>query len=263
MPLRIGLVSITFRKLSPAEIIALVKQTRLTGIEWGGDIHVPHGDIKRAEEVGRMTREAGLTISAYGSYYDGKEGLSFGPVLDSAVALGAPLIRVWAGKKGSAAAGADDWSRVIDGTRKNAGAAAAAGLQIAFEFHANTLTDTPESCVRLLQGINHPAVRAYWQPPVGAAPADCLAGLKSVLPWLSRVHAFHWENGQRLPLANGTMGWAPYLNILRQSGMDGYVSLEFVRDDSPQAFLEDAGTLADWLAGGGNDARIAEKISGK
>ena len=44
-----GLVSVTFRKLEPAEIVDLVKQAGLQGIEWGGDIHVPHGDIQRAK----------------------------------------------------------------------------------------------------------------------------------------------------------------------------------------------------------------------
>ena len=109
-----GLVSITFRKLTPAEIIGLVTQTPLGSIEWGGDIHVPHGDVKRAAEVGRMTREAGLAVSAYGSYYGETDGLVFDRVLDSAVALGAPVIRIWAGRKESAAAGPEDLERIIE-----------------------------------------------------------------------------------------------------------------------------------------------------
>ena len=101
-----GLVSITFRKLSPAEIVALVRKAGLRGIEWGGDIHVPHGDIGRAREARALTEEAGLAVAAYGSYYRAgwseTNGLPFKRVLDSAVELGAPTIRVWAGGKGSA-----------------------------------------------------------------------------------------------------------------------------------------------------------------
>ena len=51
-----GLVSITFRALAPREIVDLAARARLAGIEWGGDIHVPHGDLQRAGEAGRMTR---------------------------------------------------------------------------------------------------------------------------------------------------------------------------------------------------------------
>src|SRR5512137_1553394 len=100
-----GLLSITFRKHSPADIIALVRQAQLTSIEWGGDVHVPHGDLARAGEVARQTTDAGLQVSAYGSYYrlgqSETAGLPFEKVLETAVALGAPTIRVWAGTVGS------------------------------------------------------------------------------------------------------------------------------------------------------------------
>ena len=59
-----GLVSITFRQLQPREIITLVQKSGLKGIEWGGDVHVPHGNLHAAREVGHMTREAGLTVAA-------------------------------------------------------------------------------------------------------------------------------------------------------------------------------------------------------
>ena len=64
-----GLVSVTFRKLTPAEIVALVKQAGLKGIEWGGDLHVPHGDLVRAREVRELTHEGGLGVAACGSGY--------------------------------------------------------------------------------------------------------------------------------------------------------------------------------------------------
>src|SRR6476469_730727 len=106
--LRPGLFSVTFRQLSPPEIIALVGRAGLRGIEWGGDVHVPHGDVARAREVRDRTADAGLEVAAYGSYYrvakSEADELPFERVLNTAQALGAPLIRVWAGKQGSAAA---------------------------------------------------------------------------------------------------------------------------------------------------------------
>ena len=65
----------TFRKLAPEEIIALVAKSGLKGIEWGGDIHVRHGDLIQARKVCRLTEENGLTVASYGSYYNvGCEG---------------------------------------------------------------------------------------------------------------------------------------------------------------------------------------------
>ena len=118
--IRSALVSITFRKLSPAEIIGLVKQAGLDGIEWGGDVHVPHGDVARAGEVRRMTEDAGLQVSAYGSYYrvGHEEPCPFEQIVETAVALGAPDIRVWAGKQGSEASDAAYRNLVVDTSRR-------------------------------------------------------------------------------------------------------------------------------------------------
>lgn len=44
----IGLVSISFRNRTAEEIIEAVKNAGLNAIEWGGDVHVPHGNVSRA-----------------------------------------------------------------------------------------------------------------------------------------------------------------------------------------------------------------------
>ncbi|MBD3315040.1 MAG: sugar phosphate isomerase/epimerase, partial [Chitinivibrionales bacterium] len=84
-----GLVSITFRRLSPSRIVGCAHGAGLASVEWGGDIHAPPGDLARAREVGSMTREAGLAVAAYGSYYRVGEneggGLTFESVLETAL----------------------------------------------------------------------------------------------------------------------------------------------------------------------------------
>jgi 3-dehydroshikimate dehydratase len=141
-----GLVSVTFRSLSPQEIVALVAKAGLRGIEWGGDIHVPHGNVQRAKEVYHITSDAGLEIAAYGSYYrvgcEEKEGILFERVLDTAIALKAPVIRVWAGDRGSREADEEWWAKVIDETYRIGALTKESGITISFEYHGNTLTDT-------------------------------------------------------------------------------------------------------------------------
>ena len=251
-----GLVSITFRQLTPAEIVALVAQTGLEGIEWGGDVHVPHGDVRQARQVRQMTADAGLTIPAYGSYYRVGHGepCPFEAVLDSAVALGTQVVRVWAGKQGSADADAGYRERVIADSRRIADLAAEAGVSVAYEFHGGTLTDTNASARALLEAVAHDNVLSYWQPPRGATVAYCLAGLDAVLPWLCHVHAFTWRalpDGravERLPLAAGAAPWRQYLALAGEAERDIYAEIEFVRDDAPERLLEDAAALVSWLA---------------
>ncbi len=63
-----GLCSITFRDLTPREVVALAVRSGIAGIEWGGDVHVPPGDVGAAESVAALCRDAGITVVSYGSY---------------------------------------------------------------------------------------------------------------------------------------------------------------------------------------------------
>jgi Sugar phosphate isomerases/epimerases len=192
-----ALVSITFRKLSPKEIITLVAKAGLNGIEWGGDIHVPHGNIERAKEVYRMTADAGLKVAAYGSYYhvgcEEQDGISFGEVLDTALELKAPTIRVWAGNRSSREADEARWMKVVDDAYRISEISKGSGITISFEYHGNTLTDTGESALRLMKSVGRDNVASYWQPPVGLDFESQIKGLKQILPWLGNIHVFWWS----------------------------------------------------------------------
>ncbi|GAB1509519.1 sugar phosphate isomerase/epimerase family protein [Actinophytocola sp. KF-1] len=232
-----GLVSVTFRQLTPAEVIALAAGAGLAAIEWGGDVHVPVGDLRTAREVAARGADHGLAVEAYGSYYraDG----DFGPVLETALALGAPRIRVWAGAQGSAEE--PDRAAVVEELRKAAALANGEGVEIAVEYHANTLTDTLESALDLFAAV--PALRPYWQPPIGSTVEDALAAVPALDP--VAVHVFSWaDDGTRLPLAARESLWRPVFAALPA---DRHALLEFVRDDSPESFHADATTLHTWL----------------
>ncbi|SFL68543.1 Sugar phosphate isomerase/epimerase [Paenibacillus sp. 1_12] len=250
--IKTGLLSVTFRQLSPLEIIQLAAQAGLQAIEWGGDIHVPHGDVNRAKEVKDWTESAGIAIASYGSYYRvgcmNKDGLSFDKVLESAAALQAPAIRVWAGDQGSAKVDEAWWDKVITDGARIADLAQRAGITVDFEYHRNTLTDTRETAVRLLNGIGHPNIRCNWQPSVALTIDQRQQDLRAVLPWLANIHVFQWEPGVRKPLAEGAKEWSDYISIIREAPGQRYAMLEFVKDDDPQQFLADAGILKQVVA---------------
>lgn len=234
-----GLVSVTFRQLTVREIVALVERAGLAAVEWGGDVHVP--DVAAAGRTAARCADAGIEVAAFGSYYRAGAGESFDDVLATAVALGAPRIRVWAGRLGSAEE--PDRRGVVADLARVAALAESAGVTICLEYHANTLTDTLESTVDLLAEV--PAVRPYWQPPIGVSAADALAQVRALRP--VTAHVFSWSGtGERLPLAAGEALWRPILSTMD----DGYALLEFVADDDPAAFTRDAATLLDWLDAG-------------
>lgn len=249
-----GLVSVTFRKLPPEEIVALAVEAGVQAIEWGGDVHVPHGDTQQATTVRRLTQKAGLESPSYGSYY--RVGFdnpgAFRNVLETALALGAGIIRVWAGRVGSQDADADDWRRVIDDSIRIADLAQEAGLTVAYEYHARTLTDTLAAAQQLLAEVNHPAILSHWQPRDHLSSAENLAELRALLPWVRVVHvqsvARVGEGLERRPLAETATAWRDYLSVLGAQPSPYYALIEFVRDDRPEQFLADAATLQAMVA---------------
>ena len=233
----------------------------MAGIEWGGDVHCPHGHVAAAGEAAAMTREAGLAVASYGSYYragpaaGGKDSPEFGAVMESAVALEAPLIRIWAGSVGSGSTEADPayWAAVADDARRVSRLAAAEGVAIAFEFHAGSLTDTLTSTLRLLALIDDDNVSCYWQPPLGSKRQPNLTAIEALGEKLSNLHVFHWlpaaaDKIDRRPLAEGDQDWLNYLAEASAIPGDRWALLEFVADGELDAFVADAAALIRWLA---------------
>jgi sugar phosphate isomerase/epimerase len=246
--IRPGLVSITFRQLSPPQIIELAARAGLCGIEWGGDVHVPHGETAVAREVRRATLQAGLQVAAYGSYYrvgaSEDEGLSFTHVLHTAIELEAPLIRVWAGKKNSEDADDEYFRLIVNEMQHICEKAEQAGIKIATEFHGGTLCNTAASTSRLIGAVNHPSLRTLWQPSVGLSTPEAAEGLREVLPHLAHLHMFQWDGTARRPLAEGEDAWREYLSIAKDQAE--WALLEFVQGDETAQLVHDAQTLNAW-----------------
>jgi 3-dehydroshikimate dehydratase len=237
-----GLCSVTLRRLSVPEVLDVMVQAGLGYVEWGGDIHVRPGDVATAARARAAGLDLGVRVASYGSYWrpgrDDEDG--FADVLACAVALGAPRIRIWAGEVGSAAATAERRVAVIRTTRQAAARAADVGVELGFEYHDGTLTDTAEATVGLLQDIDRDNVRTYWQPPVGQSDTDAVRALDLVAPWLAAVHVYSWWPGeQRLALDARTELWQRVFRTAR--GVDAM--LEFVTDDDPAHVVRDAATL--------------------
>ncbi len=93
-----GLCSVTMRHLGVEEVAKIAAECGLGAIEWGGDVHVPPGDAAAAHRARTASLAAGLDCASYGSYLladHDREPDTIARVLDTAVELGAPNVRVW------------------------------------------------------------------------------------------------------------------------------------------------------------------------
>ena len=250
----IGLTSITFRGLTSPEIINLAVKAGLDGIEWGSDVHVPQGQESLARNVAAACADVGLAVTSYGSYF--RAGLAEDPtdeiraLIKSAKALGAPVIRVWAGEKSPQEADVNYRKNVEKALTLFVEMAADEGICIATEYHRHTLTENADSALALLQAV--PGLKTYWQPNPDISEKENLAELQRVLPYLSNVHVFQWTSpgNVRHPLEEGTEFWSHVVRLIRlHSKAEHHFLLEFVQNDSRVQCIRDAGTLRSIVKG--------------
>ena len=192
--MKTGMTSVTFRNKSAEEIVCLTHKAGLTGIEWGGDVHVPAGDRAAARKAALLTREAGLEVLSYGSYFRAGEEEDFSPILESAIELGAPMIRIWAGTKSCEDSSPEEFAALAGRIREAGKLAAAAGIQLGMEYHRGTATQTKEGAEALIKAINLPEVGCYWQPNPDISHSEQLAEIDLLLPFLQNMRCNPQKN---------------------------------------------------------------------
>ena len=67
--LNMGLMSVTFRNLTPSDIIKYCKTYAIDRIERGSDVHVPVGGYLNTTQIKQECEKNGVLVSSYGTYY--------------------------------------------------------------------------------------------------------------------------------------------------------------------------------------------------
>ncbi len=252
-----GLCSVTLRSSTIDDVARLAGGCGLRALEWGADVHVRPGDTAGVARARAATRAADAVVASYGTYLfaAGPESDdSVQSALDTAYALGAPNVRVWAGF--GAVADTDEYRAIVDALAACAVAAADRNLTIGVEFHGGTPTATVDGARALVTAVGAPNLFSYWQPPYWRAPttpASDAAEVVSLGARLSHLHVYEWAGpDDRRPLAEGADRWRAVLAA--SAGIDAawagdrYAFCEFVADDDVDALSRDAATLVGLIA---------------
>ena len=168
-------------------------------------------------------------------------------VLETAQNLGAKNIRVWAKRIASKDFSEVEYQRLVTDTQKYADLAAEYDINICFENHRKTYTDTTTSAKKLLYDVSRDNVFMYWQPQAGESINERLDAIRTLKNKLKTTHVFNWDDEfNRYPLKDAKEEWKIYANEL---GCDRPYLLEFVINDDINQFREDVKTLKEIIGG--------------
>ncbi len=239
---RTGLVSVSFRAHTPREILRAMQASGLTLIEWGSDVHAPCRDVHRLDELAALQREYGITCCSYGTYFRlGQTPISeLEAYMLAAKRLETDMLRVWCGSKSGADMSEAEISSLLADCRAAADMAKKYGVTLCTECHMGTFTERPEDSLWLMQEVDSPHLRTYWQPFQWRSTRQNLAYLRALAPYVTHLHVFHWKQSDRFPLALGSDEWQDYLALLDQPHT---LLLEFMPDDRLGTLAAEADAL--------------------
>lgn len=241
-----GLVSISFRQYSPGQILDASAKAGLELIEWGGDVHAPHGNVAIAKEVAALTKQYGLATAEYGSYYKiGRDDVSFTDVVKSADALNTSVIRVWPGMNiVTANLTSDDYAYMVRDAARICDEAK--DMTVALECHPDSLTEDYTSALKFINDVGRENLKTFWQPNQHKTFEYNVTAARTLSPYVISVHTFFWVKNDRYPLSDGADIWRKYMDAL---GKELPYMLEFMPDGLIETLPHEAKTLHNIIKG--------------
>ena len=239
MKYNLGLVSVSFRGHTPAEILTAMQSAGLTCIEWGSDVHCPP---EKAEEIAALQKAYGISCCSYGTYFKlgttpMEDLLSY---LDAAKTLGTTVVRLWCGSKNSEDYREEEKEQLFSLCRQAAAKAEKSGVTLCMECHNNTYTNRKEAALELMEAVNSPAFRMYWQPNQYRSEEENVAYAKLLAPYTAHIHVFNWQGKGKYPLVEATDIWRTYLSCFEG---DRTLLLEFMPDGKLETLETEAAAL--------------------
>lgn len=239
---RLGLVSISFRKHTPKDILQAVKAAGLSCIEWGSDVHAPYHDTERLNEIAQLQKEYGIECSSYGTYFRLGETPEEELVhyIAAAKILGTDTLRLWCGTKNSSGLSDEEKRALMEQCRKAARLAEQHGVTLCMECHKGTYTEKLEDALALMREIDSPHFAMYWQPFQWQAVEENLAYAEAIAPYAHHIHVFQWKDKQRFSLNDGIGEWRGYLE---KFSTPRTLLLEFMPDNAISSLAVEAEAL--------------------
>lgn len=237
-----GLCSVSFRQHTPEQIIKAVSEAGLECVEWGSDVHAPCDNEEAIESIVSLQKEYGITTSSYGTYfYLQKNTLDeLRKYIKAAKMLGTDILRLWCGTKGSSEYTPDEKAEFFEECRRATKIAESENVRLCMEFHGGSYADSAESALELMEAINSPCFRMYWQPDIKGDEAPNLDSAKKLSDYTVNIHVHYWVDSKHYPLSDGIDKWTNYLS---QFSENKCLLLEFMPDGKIETLPQQAKAL--------------------
>lgn len=239
---RLGLVSVSFRNHTPENILRAMRDAGLSVIEWGSDVHAPYTDKEKLSEIAKLQKEYGIECSSYGTYFDfGKHRIEELPgYIEAAKILGTDILRLWCGNKSGKDMTGEEKEEFFALCKTAAKIAEQSGVILCMERHEHSFTERAEDVVELMNTVNSPNFRMYWQPALAFSAEENVEMAKILAPYTENIHVFNYHDNARHTLFEVVDRWRMYL---KEFSTPRTLLMEFLPDNRLETLSVEADAL--------------------
>ena len=134
----------------------------------------------------------------------------------------------------------EERNALLEACKKAAEIAEIGGVTLCMECHKGTFTENPDDAVWLMETVNSPRFRMYWQPFQWQSTDENIINAKKIAPYAEHIHVFNWRGKEKFPLREATTEWQSYL---AQISTPRTLLLEFMPNGTLEELVHEADAL--------------------
>lgn len=159
-----------------------------------------------------------------------REGERTNRLLSYAKMLGADIVKIFVGSRGSALITPGEYELSVEAMKQMTQRAGSLGLTITGETHPNTLFDTVGSCRRLMQDVQSDRFKICFQPFDLRDTDQAIRDYELIADDVIHVHFQGCKGDSMELLENSDLDYRRFTRALARTGFSGYLCIEFTKD---------------------------------
>lgn len=240
---KLGVCSVTFRKLSAAKVVEIAKKAGVRYIEWGGDVHVTNEEEARI--VKSVCDNEDIKICSYGSYYrvGCADKAEWEKICRIAKAMNAVSVRVWLGNKNSEETTQAEYDRILADLKSICSVAKEYDLLVCPECHDNTYNNNTDAFLKIKDDLKADNFRTYFQSRYQKYDYD-IDRIERTFGYIENVHVSYRDLAREQRFKKKDKAYLDrLLKKFMEKDFDGIVLVEFTKGSKERSFLKDTERL--------------------
>jgi len=267
--MKFSVFTVIMQEFSRPEVVKHLSALGFDGVEWrvreGGPHIEPAEIIEKADEIRKLTEDAGLELVSLATYFAPGDLEDIKRVAEGAKKMGAPMFRLMPPWFDGSVNYVALCQRTVDELKQVEALCLESELKVLLEIHMRNIIPSASAAHRIVSNFDPKAVGIIFDPGnmIYEGMERWLLGLELLGPYLAHVHVKNakWQVVQGdsdgnlvwkpswATLRGGMVNWGQVIADLKKVGYEGYLSSENFSTDLPvlERLADDLALLKSYL----------------